>query len=93
MSRVAKLLGEWNMVLSRRFSRRQVLRIGAAASAAAALDVTRWTFSVSAAGAVEAVRSEWTFREGLPSDGDWESPVLTPETGFDAIDLSWDAES
>lgn len=93
MSRVAKLLGEWNMVLSRRFSRRQVLRIGAAASAAAALDVTRWTFSVSAAGAVEAVRSEWTFREGLPSDGDWESPVLAPETGFDAIDLSWDAES
>ncbi len=79
------------MVLSRRISRRQILRIGGAATVVAALDVTRWSFPVGAAGLGSAVRSEWTFDEGLPQSGDWESPVLTPESGFDAIDLSWDA--
>ena len=77
------------MVLSRRFTRRQILCISGAASVVAILDVTRWTFPAGAAGATVAMRSEWTFGEGLPSSGDWESPILSPETGFDAVDLSW----
>lgn len=81
------------MVLARRFSRRQVLRIGGAATIAAALDVTRWTSPVGAAGLTNTVRSQWTFQDGLPQSGDWESPVLVPDTGFDSVDLSWDADT
>ncbi len=78
------------MVLSRRVTRRQILRIGGAATVAAVLDVTRWTRPAGAAG---AIRSEWTFGEGLPASGDWESPTLSPESGFDAVDLSWVADT
>lgn len=77
-----------DMALTRRFSRREVLRIGGVATAAAVLKVTRWSIPASAA---DAVRSEWTFGEGLPTAGDWESPILVPVSGFDAVDLSWDA--
>lgn len=52
------------------------------------LHVTRWP---TAAGATGAVRSEWQFGDGLPASGDWESPVLQPESGFDSVDVSWDA--
>ena len=78
------------MLNNQRLSRRSLLKLAGATTAMAVLNVTTWRFSGLAA---EAVRSEWTFVEGLPVAGVFETPILTPDTRFDAIDLSWLAES
>jgi hypothetical protein len=78
------------MVYQQRLSRRTLLKLAGATTAMAVLNVTTWRMPGLAA---DAIRSEWSFSEGLPESGVFETPVLEPETRFDAIDLSWDADS
>lgn len=63
-----------------------MLKLTGAAAAVMLLDVARWPIEAIAS---EAVRSQWTFAEGLPQAGEFVTPELRPETRFDAIDLSW----
>jgi len=78
------------MLYQRRMSRRSLLKLAGATTAVAVLNVTSWP-NPGLAG--DAVRSAWTFAEGLPVAGVFETPILTPDTRFDSIDLSWLAES
>jgi hypothetical protein len=75
-----------SMVLKRHLSRRTLLRLSGAMAMSAALDVTLW----QPAGARRAaVRTAWTFDEGIPATGAFETPELQPGGVFDAVDLSW----
>ncbi len=78
------------MVYQQRVSRRTLLKLAGATTAMAVLNVTSWRLPGLAA---DAVRSEWTFSEGLPASGVFETPVLTPDTRFDSVDLSWLADA
>jgi hypothetical protein len=69
-----------------RYSRRTLLKLSGAVVATMLLDVTRWPVT---AAAQEAVRSEWTFESGLPASGEFTTPVLRPDSAFDAVDLNW----
>lgn len=75
---------------TKRYSRRTFLKLSGAAAALMVLDVSRWPVPALAQ---DAVRSEWTFREVLPDQGEFVTPVLRPDTRFDAVDLSWLASS
>lgn len=77
------------MVRTQRISRRTLLKFAGAAATVSILDVTLWPSDILAA---PAIRSEWTFRDGLPATGVFETPVLTPASSFDATDLSWIAD-
>lgn len=74
------------MTYSRRMSRRGFLKLSGAVAAFAIVDVSRWHIPTLAQ---PATRSEWTFSDGLPSSGTFETPVLEPETRFDSVDISW----
>ncbi|HYI14470.1 MAG TPA: N-acetylmuramoyl-L-alanine amidase [Thermomicrobiales bacterium] len=67
-------------------SRRTILKLAGATTAMAILNVSTWRLPGLA---VEAVRSEWTFSDGIPAAGVFETPILTPDTRFDSVDLSW----
>lgn len=78
------------MLNQQRLSRRTLLKLAGATTAMAVLNVTSWRIPGLAA---DALRSEWTFTEGLPAAGVFETPVLEPETRFDSIDLHWEADA
>lgn len=78
------------MVFAQRISRRQLLKLGGAVAVTAVLDVRSFRLPATAE---ETVRSEWTFADGLPTVGTFETPILTPDTRFDSIDIAWTAPS
>ncbi len=78
------------MVYQQRVSRRTLLKLAGATTAMAVLNVSSWRLPGLAG---ESVRSEWTFSDGIPDAGVFETPVLTPDTRFDSVDLSWLADS
>jgi hypothetical protein len=74
-----------------RISRRKLFRVGGAALLGAAMyRVTDW---VTPQAARAATRSTWTFTDGLPASGVFETPILEPDGPFNALDLSWLATS
>ncbi|MEX2315173.1 MAG: N-acetylmuramoyl-L-alanine amidase, partial [Thermomicrobiales bacterium] len=78
------------MAYQQRLSRRTLLKLAGATTAMAVLNVSIWRLPGFAS---EAVRSEWTFTQGLPDAGVFETPVLKPDTRFDSLDISWLAAS
>jgi hypothetical protein len=75
---------------TQRISRRQLLKISGAVAIAATLRVSHWPMPALAQ---PAIRSEWTFSDGIPASGIFESPELQPESHFDAVDVAWRGSS
>jgi hypothetical protein len=73
-------------MVTHRITRRELFKLSGAAVLTATLQVTRWPIPALAE---PAIRSEWTFSDGIPETGAFETPPLQPETRYDAVDVSW----
>ena len=75
------------MMIDRRFSRRHLLKVAGAMSAAAIYDRRRFTLPQLTSAALTP--HSWTFESEIPRAGNFQTPVVTSGSAFTSVEVAW----